>query len=449
MKSIILTLGLAALAGTATAKQTCKAKAEAEAKANRVKGATKTDFCEGAGYDSSKVDTECGGANGKGTTCLATECCNGVVECDFTHWYMKTDPTSFEVTMEETEGAVKQSCMYYQECYESKNKTLSGCITKGNQVCERYSQLGKDGDVVAISGVDATYTQAGGGSCHPTSTCCGDKCCTDKQSCVALPGGDLGSKYDSFEYDFTTQSVRKIQQNKGKMANGEAPKNSPMMCVDQVFGPNKATKAVVTPLVAMLLLATVAIAGFRRSNTGLFDKIAPAVVFLTGFFLMLSEGSAFSLLTAVVASTTMACPDNKKGYLVIGQLFFLWLLMGGTQFFFGNDRNTLTNYFVKAQSTNMDQLGKDCSEYYANYFVYAGAGKAKAWSIAPSRIYSGLCSREFIGFQVFMAYINAFAVFAMVAHTTHVYLAPIAGVATNDQAKTETPVEMATVTNGV
>jgi hypothetical protein len=361
---------------------------------------------------------------------------------------MKSDPTSFEKTMEEVEGAVKQSCMYYQECYESANKTLSGCITKGNQVCERYSQLGKDGDVVAISGVDSVYTAAGAGSCHPTSTCCGDQCCSDTQTCVALPGsGDAKYKsMDSFEYEFTTQSVRKIQQNQGKMANGDAPKNSPMMCVDQVFGPNKATKAVVTPLVAMLLLATVAIAGFRRSNTGLFDKIAPAIVFITGFFLMLSEGSAFSLLTAVVASTTMACPDNKKGYLVIGQLFFLWLLMGGNQFFFGTDK--LTNYFVKAQTTDMDKLASDCSGYYAGYFQYA-AKEAKAWSIAPSRLYNGLCGREFIGFQVFMAYINAFAVFAMIAHTTHVYLAPVAGVATNDQAKTETPVEMATVTNGV
>ena len=215
-----------------------------------------------------------------------------------------------------------------------------------------------------------------------------------------------------------------------------------MFCAPGILGPNKATKAVVTPLLAMLLLMTVAIAGFRRSNTGFFDKVAPAFVFLTGFFLMLSEGSTFSLLTAVVASTTMACPDNKKGYLVVGQLFFLWLLFGGNQFFF-QTQNTLVNYFVLAQSTGMKTLGTRCTAFYAGYFKYAGP--AKAWGIAPNRVSYGLCSREFIGFEVFMAYINAFAVFTMVAHTVHVYLAPVAdeAPASNDQVK---PVEMATVT---
>lgn len=268
----------------------------------------------------------------------------------------------------------------------------------------------------------------------------------DGSACVWTP-----TNLDTFKYDFTTQSVWKIQQNGGMMADGTAPKNYPMFCAPGILGPNKATKAVVTPLLAMLLLMTVAIAGFRRSNTGFFDKVAPLCVFLTGFFLMLSEGSTFSLLTAVVASTTMACPDNKKGYLVVGQLFFLWLLFGGNQFFFQTSQisgtPTLVNYFTLAQSTGMAELGTRCTAFYAGFFKYAGP--AKAWGIAPNRVSYGLCSREFIGFEVFMAYLNAFAVFAMVAHTVHVYLAPVAGVATNDQVKT--PVEMATVTvtNGV
>ena len=91
----------------------------------------------------------------------------------------------------------------------------------------------------------------------------------------------------------------------------------------------------------------------------------------------------------------------------------------------------------------MAALGTRCTKFYAGYFQYAGS--AKAWGIAPNRVSYGLCSREFIGFEVFMAYINAFAVFTMVAHTVHVYLAPVAGEvpASNDQVK---PVEMATVT---
>ena len=63
----------------------------------------------------------------------------------------------------------------------------------------------------------------------------------------------------------------------------------------------------------------------------------------------------------------------------------------------------------------------------------------KPWNVAAGRNTYALCSKEFIGFQVIMAYVNAFGMFVMTTHTFLDYLAP-RGTAGAKTRQTENPV---------
>ena len=68
---------------------------------------------------------------------------------------------------------------------------------------------------------------------------------------------------------------------------------------------------------------------------------------------MFSQGWVFALLTTLVASATMAWPEDKKGLLVIGHLLFLWLYFGGNQIIF-QEGSTMHNFFHLAQGSNIE-----------------------------------------------------------------------------------------------
>ena len=253
--------------------------------------------------------------------------------------------------------------------------------------------------------------------------------------------------YGEFDKKKMTQEypqleAENIARNGWKLPGGEEGGDPlqarPMHCVDVKFDTATGGKAVFTPLMAMLLLLGSAVAGFRRNKIeGFFDKIAPAFIMLSGFFLMLTEGWVFALFTALVAAATMAAPRAgfKGGCLVLGQLMFCWIYFGGNTLLFnsssglsipgmGSGTGGMTNYFKLAGQKKMSELETSCSEFYDFYKFFA---QTKPWDTPPERTTFGLCSDEFIGFQIIMAYVNAFSVFAMTTHTLMDYLSPLAG----------------------
>lgn len=327
-------------------------------------------------------------------------------------------------------GGSKLKCDWYQECYEEEDAAdkvleeaaaaqggLNGCILKGNHVCKRYEKLGQSGKIVANT--------VGSGGCHPSTTCCDGACCTEQQECLPMESGTFTyGEWDKTSQEWPGLNAAWVARNEWKLPNGDDLENRPMHCVNIKFDATTGGKAVFTPMMAMVLLFGSAIAGFRRSNTGFLDKIAPAFIMLSGFFLMLSEGWVFALFTALVASATMAAPrDGFKGScLVLGQLMFAWVYFGGSVFFFS--KSSMKNYFNEASGKGMSALESGCSSFYD---FYGFSDQIKPWFVGATRNTYGLCSREFIGFQVIMAYVNAFALFSMVTHTFMDYIGPLAG----------------------
>ena len=332
-----------------------------------------------------------------------------------------------ECTFNYPDTEIKQKCPWYTTCHESKNKTLSGCLVKGQVNCPLYQYLGTSGDIVSNN------LPSG---CHPTESCCSGKCCSETQACVQQQGPSDAM----FEYDYRNLNVEAVARNGWQTPAGEDLKNRPMICVDRVFAADTGSKAVFTPMVATVLLVIIAISGCKRSETGLIDKIAPAFIIFTGFFLMMSEGWAFSLLTNLVASATMACPKEHHGKLIIGQLLFLWLFFGGSQIFFDNHtQNGLVNFFDLAQTHDLSGetgLEASCAKFY-HYYTYAEG--ERVWSTSSTRMSYGLCAREFLGYLIVLAYVNAFAVFVMITHSFHSYLSPL-GVRDDGHVEVQNPV---------
>jgi hypothetical protein len=79
---------------------------------------------------------------------------------------------------------VKQECPFYMACDESANKTLSGCILKGNTVCNLHQYLGESGDIVSNN------LPMG---CHPTESCCDGQCCSELQVCEELVSDQIAA----------------------------------------------------------------------------------------------------------------------------------------------------------------------------------------------------------------------------------------------------------------
>jgi hypothetical protein len=330
-------------------------------------------------------------------------------------------------------GGAEFKCEWYQECYEQKDvadstndmleNTLNGCILKGNKVCARYEEYGENGKVVANS--------LANGGCHPSTTCCDGACCTENQECLPIETGTFA--YGAYDKTTGQQKYPDVDaHNSARMGwtvdNGDALTARPMKCVDIKFDATTGGKAVFGPMMAMLLLLGAAVSGFLRSKTGFLDKIAPAFIMLSGFFLMLTEGWVFALFTALVAAATMAAPRDgfKGGCLVLGQLLFCWIYFGGNSYLFVQ-KGDMKNYFSEAAGNGMTALENSCATFYDFYRFTA---QTKPWNVGDTRSTFGLCSKEFIGFQVIMAYVNAFALFTMTTHTLMDYLATVGGAST-------------------
>jgi len=330
---------------------------------------------------------------------------------------------------------VKQECPFYMACTESKNKTWSGCVLKGNTVCNLHRYLGETGDIVSNN------LPTG---CHPTESCCDGQCCSELQVCEELQGPSS----TTFMYDYTVLDVVQVARNDWKTPNGKVVQNRPRVCIDKTMSADSASKAVLTPIFALAILSLVTVEGFRRaSSPAMIYKIGPAIIAFTGFFLMLSQGWIFALMTQVVASATMACPRSKKGLLILGQLMFLWVYFGGViNVWFGT--GNMKNFFQLAQSKVLEgssnSLVGECTSYY-DFYNYAQNGNDKAWNADPTRSSWGLCAREYLGFLVVMSHFNAFAVFTMITHTFHEYLSPV--VSDDKTTETTNPLEAALQVN--
>jgi hypothetical protein len=256
-----------------------------------------------------------------------------------------------------------------------------------------------------------------------------------------------GPSSTTFMYDYTVLDVVQVARNNWKTPKGVEVTNKPRVCISKTMSADSASKAVLTPIFALAILSLVTVEGFRRaSSPAMLYKIGPAIIAFTGFFLMMSQGWVFALMTQVVASATMACPQSKKGLLVLGQLVFLWVYFGGSiPFWFAT--GNMKNYFQLAQTKVMDgsdnSLVGECTSYY-DYYNYAPNGNDKAWNASPTRTSWGLCAREFLGFLVVMSHFNAFAVFTMITHTFHEYLSPVTS---DDKTETTNPLEAAAQVN--
>jgi len=376
-----------------------------------------------------------------------------------------TDDDDDRIKCDFSINGAKHKCEWYQQCYDADEEnaaddiltdgkssfSLNGCINKGNKVCAKYEFLGQNGKIVG----NTLLMMPTGGGCHPSSTCCDGACCTENQECLPRESGTFSyGEFDKkkMQQEFPSLDAEMIARNGWKLPGGEEGGDPlqarPMHCVDVKFDTATGGKAVFTPVMAMALLIGSAIAGFRRNKIeGFFDKIAPAFIMLSGFFLMLTEGWVFALFTALVAAATMAAPRTgfKGGALVLVQLMFCWIYFGGDTFFVslggaaisipgsGGGDQGLKNYFKLAGSQSINELETSCSAFYD---FYKFVGDTKPWDTPPGRTTWGLCSDEFVGFQVIMAYVNAFALFTMTTHTLMDYLSPLAGNAKSAQSVT-------------
>jgi len=342
----------------------------------------------------------------------------------------KTDTTC---TFNAPGTEVKQTCPWYTDCSESTNETLSGCLLKGNNVCNTYQYLGSSGLLVKNN------LPMG---CHPTATCCDGQCCTDLQSCVLQEGPPEAE----FHYDFKMHNIGGIARNQWRTPELVALENRPRVCIDRIFAADSGSKAVFTPMIALFLILVVAASGFSRSDesAGILLKILYACVIVSGFFLIFSEGWEFSLLTTLVASAQIACPKKYKGYLVLGELAFLWIYFGGNMNFLWG-LGTMTNFFTLSQTKDLAGIEASCAKFY-DFYKYEAA--EIRWDLAPSRTTFGLCEREFLGYLMIMSYVQALAIFAMVTLEFHNYLAPVSDKGFAGTTETTNPIAMAPASDG-
>ena len=314
-------------------------------------------------------------------------------------------------------------CDWLSECHVASNNTFSFCIPKGHKVCYRYQYLGTSGNIVAAAHHE------------PYKSCCDEKACTSRQTCVDAIGGDGTFKYEYKDSNgWTTtmyqHTVSSVAKNNWKYKDGSKIKNKPKVCIDKVFDAHQAGKQVLAPGISMIVVVFSIILAFRKKQGGCVDMIAPIVVMVLSFFLSLSEGWAFALFTMLVAAVTMCTPSEQKGKLVIFQVAFVWLYFGGANFFFApavqlKDYGTSpTNYFLLASTKKLTDLETKCATFYHDY--YKTIKETTPWDWDSTKTTEGLCGREWISFLIIMAYAQAFALFLMVALTVLSYLSPLA-----------------------
>lgn len=322
------------------------------------------------------------------------------------------EPVDGQTECKDAPGGI---CQYYEFCNEASNKSFTQCLPKGNTACYKYKKLGDSGDIRSVSDAPA--------GCKPYETCCDGTCCGANQQCMEVWGN-----YGSFEYgDETVASIEHVARNDWKTDKGVAIENKPRQCVD-LTGPNGAPimdvttgmKAVYMPLLGLGVTALIFIMAIVKRQDTFLEMLFPLLTIVFSFFLILSEGWIMALLCTFLAAATMAAGDQDKKWLVWFQLFFMWVYFGGkSDFMFSG---APTNFFTLAKgSATIDQLGQSCSNHFDYYKLHS---TQISWYMDPSNVYTGICGREFIGYQIFIAYGQAFALFVMVATTVVGYLNP-------------------------
>ena len=321
------------------------------------------------------------------------------------------------------EQIVEFVCEFYEECHKSTNESHSKCIPKGNKVCNLYSKLGTEGDVIAVT------------SCLPYETCCDGVCCATGQQCIEANSNDgSGNSRITFTYDYSVElDIEAVARNGWKTRRGVEIKNKPRKCAarsgsgftNPQFADSVGFRAIQVPLLCLFIVFVIFVQTIRKSQEGIIDMIPPLVVIGTSFFLVLSQGWKMTLLATFVASATAASGADKKGWIVLFQIFFLWFYYGGSAgLMFSMPGSTLNNYFSEANSKTLTQLARSCSSYY-NY--YKLDNRQLSWdqdSNDDANIYTGLCTVGFQGTLVFCAYVQASMLFLMTTLTTVSYLNP-------------------------
>jgi len=312
-------------------------------------------------------------------------------------------------------------CEYYQTCITAANASFSQCIPKGNTACYKYKELGTSGDIREAHSV----------GCTPYQTCCDGQCCGPNEQCMeAWANGDGTAKpLGPFKYgDETIQHIEMVARNDWKTDKGVAIANKPRVCVPLMDAPimdvSTGFKAVYMPLLGLGVTAMIFVFAIIKRQDTFLEMLFPLSVIVTSFFLVLSEGWVMALMCTFLAAATMAAGDQDKKWLVWFQLFFMWVYFGGSSSFMF-ERTAGTNFFHKASgSATIDGQGglsNTCSHHFDYYKLHSFQMQ---WNMDPENIYTGICGREFIGYLIFIAYGQAFALFLMVTTTVVGYLNP-------------------------
>lgn len=306
-------------------------------------------------------------------------------------------------------------CEYYETCITAKNASFSQCIPTGNKECYKYKELGESGEIRSASPM----------GCAPYQTCCDGACCGANEQCMEVWGNNNEGPPVSFMYgDEMVANIDMVARNGWKTAKAVTIVNKPRKCVPLADAPimdvTSGMKAVYMPLLGLgvtLLIFVIAIV--KRQDTFL-AMLFPLCTIIFSFFLVLTEGWVMALMCTFVAAATMAAGDQDKKWLVFFQLFFMWVYFGGSSYliFAGTAGK---NFFSEASDSTIDELSLACSKHFDYYKLH---NYQVSWDMDPNNVYTGICGREFIGYQIFIAYGQAIALFLMVTTTVVGYLNP-------------------------
>jgi hypothetical protein len=334
---------------------------------------------------------------------------------------LKPGQTKCEDSMSHQGKPAGSPCEYYEQCNEGPHKNFTQCLPKGNTACYLYKTLGESG-----TAENKDVRSAVDGGCWPYQTCCDGACCGADEQCMEVMGapytGDLAV---SFQYgDESIAYVEMAARNEWKTAKGADILNKPRKCVKVTDAPimdvTTGFKAVYMPLLGLGVTALIFIIAIVKRQDTFLEMLFPLMTIVTSFFLILSEGWIMALMCTFLAAATMASGDQDKKWLVWFQLFFMWIYFGGTSYFMFS--GAPTNFFTAASSKQtIDDIAKHCSEHFDYYKLHP---YQITWNMDPNNIYTGICGREFIGYQIFIAYGQAFALFLMVTTTVVGYLNP-------------------------
>jgi len=330
-----------------------------------------------------------------------------------------TEPKDGQTKCEEAMNRPNGLCEYYEYCNVPEgNRSFTQCLPKGNTACYLYKDLGDEGDI----------RDANPFGCFPYQTCCDGACCGPNQQCMEVVGTPAVNPYQpyAFKYgDETIDDINKVARNDWTTDKGRKIERKPRICVDHTETPvmsvSTAMKAIYMPILGLgvtFLFFIVAIAKRQKSIPSMLFELA---VIASSFFLILTEGWLMSLLCVFVAAASAASGDRDKKWIVWFQLFFLWVYFGGASYFMF--AQAPTNFFDKATkpAVTIDSLSQSCSNYFD---YYKRNPKQLLWSENPSDLYTGLCAHAFLGYQVFMAYLQAISMFLMSITTVVSYLNP-------------------------